>query len=202
MKKITLKKIVPLLIIVLISFIYYSPHYLTAYADDPAPYVSFKIEFEEGNKIFYMTLADEETEEQLKTGLYYKTGENIYLFEKDYCFYENSMVFSNDGLCFAYFPWASSKSRLIIKDRSGTAIMFFKEGALLKEYAVKEVLKIAWAGSYSVSHVSWEKTDKRKFNPETNILSVTAKDSFKYIFDITTGNKPKGKGTTGCKSAG
>ena len=193
-----IKKLTPFFILLLLPLIFFNVFDTRAYADSPAEYVSFKIEFEDGNKIFYMTLPDEETEEQLKTGLYYSTGENIYLFEKNYSFYESDMVFSNDGLCFAYFPWATSEFNPDKRDLTGTAIMFFRNGTLIREYTVGQVLKNANEGVYSVSHVSWEKYEERKFVSSEDILFVTARDNKWYRFYIRTGEIiQSSKGNTG-----
>jgi hypothetical protein len=69
-----------------------------AYADSFDPPTSYSIEFDDGNKIFYMTVHGEESESQLATGLYHKDGTNIYLVHTNRFF--NHLTFSEDGLLF------------------------------------------------------------------------------------------------------
>ena len=167
---------------------------LTAYADSPAPQVSYKIELEDGNKVFYMTVRGEEDGEYLPSGLYYNTGENIYLIESEYFYsYESSTILSDDGLCFASLPWASYRYE---HDRlDGIAIQFFKNGVLIKEYATGQLLRNARKAEYSVSHMTWEKWQERRFDSSGNLLYVTTNDGIEYCFDLSTGlatgkNKP------------
>ena len=62
-----------------------------------------------------------------------------------------------------------------------------EHGQLQKTYAVKKVLKNPYSGDYSVSHVSWENTQKRNYDPTKNELTVVAKDKFTTTFDLGTG---------------
>ena len=158
------------------------------YADSPMPPESFVIEVEGGTKIFYYTVSGEEDEEHLASGLYHNTGENIYFLEEGHHhFYESSFVLSADGMSFAFLPWASSGWTPIIKNLNDTAIMFYNNGQIQKTYAVKKVLKNPYCGDYSVSHVSWENTQKRNYNPIKNELTVVAKDKSTTTFDLSTG---------------
>jgi len=206
MIKETIKKIAPACIIVLTlcAVVFNLSVGRNARADDPAPYVSYKIELDNGS-VFYMTVQGEENASRLKSGLYTKTGQIIYLIDftdtVESFLYKSSVVFSEGGICFAYFPWAwfngwgeYYESGVFDLGKSGTALMFFKNGVLLKKYSVGDLLQDPEKGSYSVSHVMWEKGDERRIDPVTNTLCVTAKDNSEYIFDMNTGLPGEGTG--------
>ena len=158
------------------------------YADSPLRPKSFIIEVEGGTKVFYYTVSGEEDEEHLALGLYYNTGENIYLIEEGHNYIdEHNFVLSADGMNFAFLPWSPCSWTPIIKNLNGTAIMLFTNGQLQKTYAVKKVLKDPYRGDYSVSHVSWENTQKRNYDPTKNELTVVANDNTSTTFNLGTG---------------
>jgi len=191
-----------LLCTLLCSFVFSAP---TVVADSPAQLVPFEVLFDEGNKIFYYTpeyyypKVGEEITSRPKNGLYYNTNPltNIYYLDEnvhisDMGLYKGSMVFSDDGMCFAYFPWPWNDgitwgiTGLRYKgETTGQAILFFNCGQLVKEYQVKDLLKNVSKAHISISHIDWAKS--RVFNADNNVLTVTTKDNRVYQFDITSG---------------
>lgn len=175
----------------------------SAFADSPAPQLSYKIELENGTKFFYMRCADyirdneywaeEDTEFlDLESGLYYAdTLENIYTIEpviyqgNPYPRYiYESLILSSDGMCFVNLPWSSYDWNT---GKGGVAIEFYKNGALINRYYVDDLVSDTSVLNPSVSHVWWENTSFRLFDAEKNTLSVTTLDAKTYLFDITTG---------------
>ena len=167
-------------------------------ADSPTEETPYQIEFESGNKIFYMYpcyMSDENGEldkSWLKSGLYYNTEphENIYLINSEYTsvkyyFYESELVFSDDGIYFATMPWSYRGDP---GKPDGSAIEFYKNGKFVNKYVVADLVENNSKLEYSVSHVTWEKRENRHFDAENNILSVTTKDDIVYKFDLVTGN--------------
>ena len=61
------KKIIPFIAIFILLINIFG---VTAYADSSALWISYKIELEEGNNVFYMTVPGEADGEHLKFGLY------------------------------------------------------------------------------------------------------------------------------------
>jgi len=169
----------------------YSSGTFTAYADSPAPETPYEIVLQGGDKIFYMTpssnridpgLEVSEERMQVKSGLYYTTPlENIYYVNR---YFYQSILLSDDGICFAYIEWASAKG---MNDLSGEAIGFYKNGVKIKSYKVSDLLKDKKKADFSVSHVMWEDGQKREYDIAKNTLTVTAKDGCVYAFDIKTG---------------
>jgi len=175
---------------------------VTVSADSPAEQTPYQIEFENGNKIFYMYLCyvnDENgvpDDNWMKSGLYYNTDppENIYLINSAYdyemygrqiYYYEWELVFSDDGMYFANMPWTWSGDP---GKPDGTTIEFYDKGRLMKKYAVADLVEDGTKLVYTVSHVMWEKREERKFDGANNILSITTNDDIIYKFDLTTGN--------------
>ncbi|MCL2140085.1 MAG: hypothetical protein FWH42_00150 [Dehalococcoidia bacterium] len=176
-------------------------------ADSPAIPSPFQMTFDDGRKIFYYTpryYYSVDGEARPKTGLYYNTDPliNIYYYDETslwpglgFELYEGSVLFSEDGMYFVNFPWASNQGIGVNGfgawdyngETSGTAILFFDEGLLIKEYQVKDLLMDVSKGGVSVSHIFWEKTQDRTFDSEQNILTVTTLDGIVYRFDISTG---------------
>ena len=165
-------------------------------ADEPAEPTPYQIEFENGNKIFYMYptgIADDDS--CLNSGLYYNTEppENIYLINSyvhtSKYFYEGNLIFSNDGIYFANMPWTSSeKSSYPDGKLIGTALAFYEKGRMLRQYNVSQLIEKDESLTFSASHVYWEKYEEREFDSENNILAVTTNDDIVYKFDLTTGN--------------
>jgi len=142
--------------------------------------------YADGREIFFITPRETENEEQLKSGLYYNTNppENIYYFDDELHEFDNDYlgydVFSSNGTYFAHTPRSHG-----LDDR---AIGFYKNGSLIKSYSVGDLLLDASKGLFSESHIMWEDNEKREFDAETNILTVTTRDNRVYSFDITTGD--------------
>jgi len=158
-------------------------------ADSQDPPDPWSVMLDGGNRIFYRTPEGDETETQLKTGLYYNVVPpvNIYYVEGDLWLYDVSTVFSDDGIYFAHFPWALGGGDYENPDLGGQAIGFFKNGSLIKSYIVGDLLKDATKAEFSASHVWWENSEKRKFNAKKNVLTVVTLDKLVYHFDIATG---------------
>jgi|GEM_PF-1943195 len=177
---------------------------ITASADSIASPEPYSIPLEGGNKILCITPTDRElhgkNKSYPKSGLYYNENppRNIYYFD-DYLheynsyLHESCFVYSNDGMAVALIPWAQNRSwhhqsRQFEGPAEGEAILFFKNGAFLKSYTVGELIRDGTKAKFSVSHVEWENTQERKFDPETNVLSVTAKDGTRTNLDLNTGS--------------
>lgn len=164
-------------------------------ADNIAEPTPYQIEFENGNKIFYMYptgVADDES--CLKSGLYHNTDplENIYLINMyahmSKYFYQSNLIFSNDGIYFANMPWTSSQLDQSTEKYVGVALEFYANGRLVKQYDVSQLVEDSSTLKFSVSHVFWENYEKREFDEENNILSVTTSDNIIYKFDIASGD--------------
>ena len=170
---------------------------------EPTPY---QIEFENGNKIFYMYPCylnhenGEPDDRWLQSGLYYNTEplENIYLINSLYApnheqiyFYQGNLIFSDDGIYFVHMPWTQSGWNESIGQNphgGGPAVEFYENGKMIKRYFVPNLVADETKLEYSVSHMYWEKAEKRDFDTATNILTFTTVDDIIYRFDITTGN--------------
>lgn len=171
------------------------------FADSLAPQSSYKIELENGEKFFYMRgseLTEEDDEDflDLDSGLYFSdTLENIYTiepvisYEKAYprYIYQTSLVISQDGMCFANLPWTANQGIGCVS-KSGTAVEFYNNGSLIKQYDLSDLTKNKLKFKYSVSHVLWENRDKREFDASNNTLSVTTLNNKTVIFDLTSGS--------------
>ncbi|MCL2798462.1 MAG: transposase zinc-binding domain-containing protein [Firmicutes bacterium] len=159
----------------------------SVFADSYAPMTPYSVEFEDGDKVFYMYGESQSAQ----SGLYYSTGENIYLIntaEPDgsffYYMYESDLTFSSDGMSFTHTPWTSLSSGWF---GGGLAIQFYNSGKIIKEYYVYNLVQKWYTLSYSVSHLMWEDWEVRSFDEATGILSMTTLDGRTYLLDITTG---------------
>lgn len=162
------------------------------FADSYAEPTPYQIEFENGNKIFYMYPTGIAGDDScLKSGLYHNTDplENIYLINMyihmSKYFYQSELIFSKDGIYFAHMPWTLAGDT---DKPDGTAIEFYKNGRAIKKYAVADLVEDNTKLEYTASHVFWERQDNREFDSENNILSVTTVDGIIYKFDIATGD--------------
>jgi len=180
---------------------------VTAAADSVAIAYPFTVELEGGSKVLCVTPRDwDGNEVQPKSGLYYNETplRNIYYFDESFYelnayLHEVVMFCSNDGVYVAHIPWAelpeygSGESQT-----SGKAVLIYKNGVLLKSYTVGDLIENERKLSFSVSHVNWEDSNKREFDAESNILTLTTLDKRVLRLDITTGeiSADKEKNTT------
>jgi hypothetical protein len=70
---------------------------------------------------------------------------------------------------------------------NGIALMFYKDGVLIKQYSVQDLLRDHSKAIHSTTTVFWENYSKRRFDPDTNILHITANCGSEYGFDLNTG---------------
>jgi len=172
-------------------------------ADDIAAPAPYSILLEDGAKLLCITptsgYLSELYKDAPKSGLYYNELplRNIYYFD-DYLheynsyLHESHLMCSADGMYAALIPWAqnqpwSHQTRQFESRTGGEAILLFENGALIKSYTVGDFLKDESKARFSVSHVEWEDKEKRAFDPQSNVLTVTALDDLVYRIDITTG---------------
>ncbi len=154
---------------------------IMVFADDIIEPYEYEIEFDNGT-IFYMYVGDD----SLQSGLYDNTVafSNIYLLETPAYFYKNDLVFSENGLYFAHFPWTSYDRSI---KQGGVAVEFYSSGSKTKQFLLNEVILDLSRLEPSVSHIVWENESKRAFDKDANFLTVTALDGTITGFDITTG---------------
>jgi len=154
-----------------------------AVADTQAPPAPYSIKLE-GDKTFYMTPPGLQTETQPSSGLYHNTIPPTSIYSTSVFYYENELVLSRDGSCFAGLPWVtiSGDGKL-----DGVAVSFYNMGVAVKSYTVADLLADAGKATFSVSHVMWEDRAKRSYDAATNALTVTTLDGSVYVFDLATG---------------
>ena len=188
--------------IILLSYILFFTGVITASADSifaPEPY---SIILEGGNKIVYITPTGGELDERNKnhprSGLYYNEDplRNIYYFDdylQEYYWYLQgaSFVISDNGIFVALIPWAQNRSwahqsRQFKNTTDGEAIILYKNGDLFKSFTVGNLIKDETKVEFSESHVEWEIREKRNFDADKNILTVTTKDNIVVSIDIAS----------------
>jgi len=161
----------------------------------------FEVESEDGSKVFAFVPTNMHTPIQVGTtvrmGVYYNTeprklAYRVNLAVADMPLGERNLVFSECFRYMAYIPaWAWENT---------TAIEFYRDGILLKEYRVNDLIRYpdALTIGWLPPGVWWEDWERRSFNIETNQLSITTFDGAfpftsrpvggrTFVFDITTG---------------
>jgi len=163
---------------------------ITVYADDVAPPGPFYIVSEDGSRVFHVTPywgCIDMFAGYPKTGLYYNTTppELIYLVENlCYIMWEVDFFFSDD---MRYFAWAPQTNMIRTSVYNATAIAFFKDGKLLREYKVADLIRHIASVPQSTTMAMWVNLSSIRFNSADNQLTLTTVERMRYIFDITTG---------------
>ena len=155
-----------------------------------APQYPWEKTFDDSNIIFYMTpqwltpgQQVDEDRMKIKSGLYYNETPLINIYYFDGYFHEGTSSFSDDGICFAQIKGTTSGS---FDNLTGFAVIFYKNGSLVKSYQVGDLLRDKSKASFHSEGVSW--FEKREFNRKTNALTVVTLDERVYVFDIVTGD--------------
>jgi len=167
----------------IISMCFLSTINLSAYT--PPQMQPYKIMLDGGNRVFCMTPAGQESDEHLRSGLYYNTDPPLNIYYVSGYFYHSpnsgqyGIMCSDDGTYFINFP------RVLNLDN--TAIEFFKNGTIIMSYTASFLLGDTINPTISMIPVPWENWYNREFNTKNNVLSVTTSAAQVYHFDVTTG---------------
>jgi len=156
---------------------------VTAYADDFPPPLPEIIESEDGSRVFVFNPLEDRNYPDM--GVYYNAEplELIYLINLDFATSDNCFRFSSDMQYFAFIPEVSQH----------TALKFYANGDLVKQYGISQLVEDMSAVGFSVSMAFWENRRERIFDSIDNTLTITTVDGLRYVFDITTGELLEGE---------
>ena len=147
------------------------------FADSPARPSDYVTPTENGKYEFRMYAASYSKESAKKSGLYLAGSDDsdpIWTID-GYSF--NVTPHSNGMNLIRFGPWASSTSDL--------AVAFYKNGDLLKDYAISELVTDESKLQHTVSHFFW--LSAREYDETNNTLMMATMDGNEYIFSILTG---------------
>ncbi len=105
---------------------------------------------------------------------------------------------ADDGRHFVRMgPWAGDQEH-----HTDLAVAFYKDGRLLREYQVRELLKDASLAENSVSHYTWQPEIQTKPpSLDADSFHLVMIDKTAYTFDVTTGKVLATSVDTGAKSS-
>ena len=170
----------------------------TTHADEIPYYFPFSILSEDETRIFFYNPGERsywyglyDPDDFPATGLYYNTDPPtpIYLVENRYSHlrlppWHGEYIFSSDMYYFVTIPQMNLNMHSV---GQATALVFYKHGAIVREYTIGELVRIPFLIRRSVSMAQWIDRDSITFDPATNSLTLTTSERITYIFDITTG---------------
>lgn len=161
----------------------------SGFADSPGLPYSYKKILADGKLVFVMLspsiIKEPGFENYPNSGLYYNDGSNNSIWAVDWYSGESGVFFSSDGGCLARFgPWPGLNNKGQ-PDLNQLAVAFYKEGQLMKQYQIGDLIVRPEILQRSVSHFTW--TKRVSFDKLSNQLSITTADAIEYIFDLCTG---------------
>ncbi|HEX8597124.1 MAG TPA: hypothetical protein VF952_01245 [Chloroflexia bacterium] len=164
-----------------------------AWADSPAPAHDYTVVTEDGQYILVMIadnakgaynqrgypMPDETIRAKYsQAGLYKNDGSTTPVWTIDW--YSFGVELSSDGQHLVqYGPWAWAD------DYDELALAFHKNGRLLTQYSVADLVTFPWTLPSTVSHYTWLKDST--FDDAKAQLHIETKSGEKYIFDVKTG---------------
>ncbi len=164
-------------------------------ADSPAPPVPWMKTAGRGEYLFKMVPAkvhlkgDDFVIDRESYGAAYQISEEGELQElwRTEGWYTFEGYLSEDGRYFVRIgPWASDQ-----ENHTDLAVAFYDKGKLLKEYAVRQLIKKPDLLEYSVSHYMWRpsvQTEPTGFYDDTDTFILVMIDKTAYCFDAKTGD--------------
>lgn len=164
------------------------------YADSPASPSTYKV-ISSNEKYVFVMIAPLTLEQEVKhwieskqketfeirsmypkSGMYINDGSKEPLWTVDW--FSDDVEIANDGLYLVRpGPWA----RVLEDD----AITFYKNGQLIKNYKINQLISKKRKLEYTVSHFFWEK--QSLFDREKMKYYIETLDGKHFIFDIKTG---------------
>ena len=146
-----------------------------ASADSFMAPVPFETTYPNGDKVFRFDPKDNDGPAEAAVYTTTEPRELVYSVENLSSFaYYRDFYFSPDMMSFAYIPMADKN----------TAIKFYSNGILKKEYKIDDLVRNMSKVSYSVSTALW--SDSVPVS-NGNILTITTVDNMTYDFDISAG---------------
>ena len=154
-----------------------------AFADSPAPPYDFKKVTENKKYVFVMLAPDGWAEQDQKirkiykqSGLYKNDGSSTPLWTVDRYAFEVFPCSDGEHLI-QMGPWASSTDQL--------AISFHKNGKIIKDYQIKDLIKDESKMMHTVSHFFWR--SELKYDDKHTVLFLKTADNQAYKFSAITG---------------
>jgi len=151
------------------------------WCDSPTPQVDYKLTTKDGQFDFVMLTNPAHTYSELsqqykQSGLYPASGAKEPLWTVDW--YAQKVLLSADGSTLIKFgPWARTTADL--------AIAFYRNGKLLHEYTISDLITDESSLDYTVSHFFWRQDFAWDFPANRFCLATLAKVS--YSFNDQTG---------------
>ena len=155
----------------------------TGYADSIAPNREYTASSD--NRRFYITMVPSEPYEQKGSGQAFEAGKQPAAVVWEVDWFARKVFLANDGSHLVRKgPWASKL------DLSDLAVAFYRNGSLLKEYAVVDLLNNPHTIMRTASHYFWLSQDRNKlfgFIEDNTTFTLTTIEEKTYLFDVETG---------------
>lgn len=163
------------LIIIVISYILASS---PVFSDSEALPSDFSQVTKNSDFIFVMLSPFEKrTLEYNQSGLYKNNGTQLPEWTVDW--YSFGVIPHSNGKHLVRFgPWASS----VLQE----ALSFYKNGKLIKQYNISDLIKDKSKLEHTVSHFSWR--EDVEYLEDEGVIYLKTKDNIEYIFSIYSGN--------------